>query len=224
MYIIIAGGGKVGFYLGRDLINEGHEVLIIEKDNRKVERINEELGIVAMRGDACEVTTLMDAGTSRADVVVAATGGDEDNLVVCQLAKSKFGVSRTIARINNPKNERIFKLLGIDATVSSTNLIMAEIEHEIPHHALVHLLRLRHANLHVVEVTLAAGSAIAGRPLHELHLPPNSIISLIVREGQVIIPSGQTSLAVGDDVVALTTVDHEPELRRILLSRQSDIQ
>ncbi len=217
MYAIVAGGGKVGFYLARDLINEGHEVLIIERDRRKVEAINDELGTIAIRGDACESSILADAGISRADVVVAVTGDDEDNLVVCQMAKVRFNVPRTIARINNPKNEHIFKLLGIDATVSSTNIIMAQIEHEIPYHALVHLLRLRHANLEVVEVTIDPSSTIIGKPLRDLQLPPDSIISLIVREGRVVIPSGQTSFMAGDDVVALTTVEYEPALRRVLV-------
>lgn len=217
MYVIVAGGGKVGYYLAKDLINEGHEILIIERDRRKVERINDELGTVAIRGDACEAATLAEAGTSRADVVVAVTGDDEDNLAVCQLAKIKFSVPRTIARINNPKNEHIFKLLGIDATISSTNIIMSQIEHEIPYHALVHLLRLRHANVEVVEATISQDSKIINKSLRDLQLPPDSIISLIVREGQVVIPTGQTSLAPGDEVVALTTVEKENELRNVLL-------
>src|SRR5450756_1174488 len=125
MYIVVAGGGKVGFYLAKGLVNEGHELAIIERDRRKCEQIQEDLGSVVVRGDAAEAATLAEAGASRADVVVAVTGDDEDNLVICQMAKRKFQVQRTIARINNPKNERIFKLLGIDATVSSTEVIMS---------------------------------------------------------------------------------------------------
>jgi trk system potassium uptake protein TrkA len=217
MYVVVAGGGKVGYYLAKDLINEGHEVLIIERDRRKVERINEELGTVAVRGDACEASVLAETGTPRADVVVAVTGDDEDNLVVCQMAKTKFNVPRAIARINNPKNEHIFRLLGIDATVSSTQLIMSQIEHELPpHHALVHLLRLRHANVEAIEATIAAGSSLIGKPLRDLHLPPDCIISLVVRDGRVIIPTGQTAFAAGDEVVALTTLERDAVLRRAL--------
>src|SRR5438105_1113474 len=120
MYVVVAGGGKVGFYLGMALVNEGHEVVIIERDKRKSDQIAEELGSIVIRGDACEASTLAQAGTARADVVVAVTGDDEDNLVISQMAKKKFSVKRTIARINNPKNQEIFQLLGIDATVSST--------------------------------------------------------------------------------------------------------
>lgn len=217
MYIVVAGGGKVGFYLAKGLVNEGHEVLIIEKDRKKCEQIAEDLGSVVVRGDAAEAATLSDAGASRADVVVAVTGDDEDNLVICQMAKRKFGVSRTIARINNPKNEHIFKLLGIDATVSSTDLIMSHIEQELPSRALVHLLRLRQANLEVVEATIPEGAKIVGRQLRELRLPPESAFLLIIREGVPVVPTGQSTLEAGDEVIAITKLESESRLRDMLL-------
>lgn len=217
MYVVVAGGGKVGYYLAKALVNEGHEVLVIEKDRRKCEVIAEDLGSVVMRGDAAEAATLGDAGVSRADVVVAATGDDEDNLVICQMAKRKFQVPRAIARINNPKNERIFKLLGIDATVSSTDLIMSHIEQELPSRALVHLLRLRKANLEVVEATIPPAAKVVGHRIGELRLPSESAFLLVVRDGNPIVPSGQTTLEAGDEVIALTKVESESRLRDMLL-------
>ncbi|MEW5721311.1 MAG: TrkA family potassium uptake protein, partial [Chloroflexota bacterium] len=140
MYIIIVGGGKVGYYLAKTLLQDEHEVLIIEKDKRKGDIISTDLGAVILRGDGTDSIVMEEAGMARADLAVAVTGDDEDNLMICQMAKKKFGVKRAIARINNPKNERIFKLLGIDNVVSVTDLILAQIEREIPAHSLVHLL------------------------------------------------------------------------------------
>jgi trk system potassium uptake protein TrkA len=217
MYIIIAGGGKVGYYLAKELLNEGHEVLIIERDKRKVDQIAEELGSVVLRGDACEATTLAEAGTNRADVVVAVTGDDEDNLVICQMAKKKFNVPRTIARINNPKNQRIFQLLGIDATVNSTDLIKLQIEQALPAQALVHLLHLRQANLEVVEARISDQARVAGRALREVTLPPDSAVLLVLRNGHALVPTPQTVLHPGDEVIALTKVEYEQQLRTLLV-------
>lgn len=217
MYIIVVGGGKVGFYLAKELVNQGHEVLIIEKDKRKSETIAEELGSVVLRGDGCEASTMSEAGTNRADVVVAVTGDDEDNLVICQMAKKKFGVPRAIARINNPKNERIFKLLGIDATVSSTDVILSHIEEEIPDHAIVHLLKLKQANVEFVEARVSPGSIVVGRQLREVNFPGGCAISAIIRGAEVIIPTGQTVLRPHDEVVALTKIESEEALRRLLM-------
>jgi trk system potassium uptake protein TrkA len=134
VYIIIIGGGRVGYYLSKALLNEGHEILVIEKDAAKVEHIEEELGSICMQGDGCEAATLEEAGTERAGLFIAVTNEDEDNLVACQVAKHKFNVPRIIARIGNPKNETLFKRLGIDVTVSATNLILEYIEQEVPTH------------------------------------------------------------------------------------------
>src|SRR5918911_266645 len=162
MYIIVGGGGQVGYYLARELIAQDHEVLVIEKDGRRANFITNELGNVVHRGDACEASTLADVGTARADVVCAVTGDDEDNLVICQMAKKRFSVGRTIARINNPKNEEIFRKLGIDVTVSTTEVILSVIEQEIPTETIVPLLRLRHADVEVVEAILAPGAPGVG--------------------------------------------------------------
>jgi len=149
MYIIIIGGGKVGYYLAKALLNEGHEILVVEKDADRSEFICNELGSVCTRGDGCEVATLAEVGTGRADMLIAVTGDDEDNLVACQVAKHKFNVPRTIARTSNPKNETIFKKLGIDVTVSSTNIILEYIEKEVPTHPLTHLLNIRDKDLEI---------------------------------------------------------------------------
>ena len=171
MYAIVVGGGKVGYYLARELVEEGHEVLVIEKDAAKCERIAEELGDIALRGDGCEAATMEMAGFGRADMVIAVTGDDEDNLVTCQVAKLRFNVPRTIARINNPKNEAIFKALGIDATVSSTTAILAHIEEELPTHPLIHLLPLRGGGLELVEMKIPQNASVVGKKLKEVLLP-----------------------------------------------------
>jgi len=170
MYIIVVGGGRVGYYLAKALLNEGHEVLIVEKNATICETITEEMGSVCIRGDGCEAATLADIGTSRADILIAVTGDDEDNLVACQVAKYKFNVARTIARIRNPQNEAIFKKLGIDVTVSSTNLILEHIEEEVPTFPLIHLATVREKELEIVELKIPTDSNTVGKTVKELSL------------------------------------------------------
>jgi trk system potassium uptake protein TrkA len=216
MYLIVAGGGNVGYYLTKTLINEGYEVLLIERDKRKVDIYTERFGSVVMQGDACEASVLDSAGAGRANVVVAATGNDEDNLVICQMAKRKFDVPRTIARINNPKNEEIFRRLGIDVTVSQTNVILALIEQEIPERSFVHLLTLKHADLALVSATIADDSPVVGETIAAIRLPPETVIGAILRNGKVVVPSGSIALQADDEVVILARREHEPALRRLL--------
>ncbi len=220
MYIIIGGGGRVGFYLARELIAQGHEVLVIEQDGERADEIANELGNVVMKGSADEASTLAEAGANRADVVVSVIGADERNLVICQVAKRRFNVPRTIARINNPRNERIFRLLGIDATVNTTDVILSVIEQEIPSQSLVPLLRLRHADVEIVEAVLAEGSPLHGMALRDLDLPPESIIAIVIRDGEPIFPGGATTLQTGDEVVALTRSTHEDELREAFFAKR----
>ncbi len=217
MYIVVGGGGKVGYYLGRELLDGGYEVLIIELDSKKCEQIADELGDVVLRGDACEVSVLARAGLARAEVYIAVTGDDEDNLVSCQVAKHRFLVSRTIARINNPKNEPIFRALGIDSTVSSTAAVLAQIEQRIPSHPLISLLALKGGGLEVVELEIPEGASVIGRPLSEVRLPPQTIVSLVVREGSELeVPDAQTVLRAGDELVAVTSRENEEALRLAL--------
>src|SRR3984893_14756928 len=218
MYAIIAGGGKVGFFLARELIEQGHEILIIEQNPERAEFIANELGNVVLRGNADEASTLAEAGAERADAVIAVTGDDEDNLVLLQVAKRRFGTRRTIARINDPRNEELFRLLGIDATVNATQVMLSVLEQEIPQANLVPLLRLRNTDIEVVEATITAASRVKGQALRDVEMPPESTIAVVIRSGSAFFPNGTTTLEVGDEIVALTRGVHEPRLRSLLFN------
>jgi trk system potassium uptake protein TrkA len=217
MYIIVVGGGRVGYYLARALLNEGHEVLIVDKSSTVCEIITEEMGSVCFRGDGCEAATLAEIGTGRADMFIAVTGDDEDNLVACQVAKHKFNVPRTIARIRNPQNEIIFKKLGIDVTVSSTNIILEHIEEEVPTHPLIHLHTIRDKGLEIVEVKILPDSATVGKTVKDIPLPKGSTLSLLLRKQQKpIIPKANTTLQAEDRIIAVTSPELEEALRAAL--------
>jgi len=217
MYIIIIGGGRLGYYLAKALLNEEHEVLIVEKNATVCETIIGELGSICIRGDGCEATTLTEIGTGRADMLIAVTGDDEDNLVSCQLAKHKFNVPHTIARIRNPQNEALFKKLGIDATVSSTNIILEHIKGEVPTHPLTHLLTIRDKGLEIVEVKIPPDAATVGKSIKELSLPPGSKLALLIhKERKPRIPAASTILQAGDQIIAVTTPESEEALRTAL--------
>jgi trk system potassium uptake protein TrkA len=221
MYIIIVGGGKVGYYLARSLLNAAHEVLIVERDVRTAERIAETLGEgVVLRGAGDEAATLQSAGAKRADVVIAVTGDDEDNLIVCQVAKRRFNVPRTIARVNNPKNEYIFSRLGIDMTVSATNVILSLIEQEIPTHPLVHLVSLRQAGMEICELIISRTSPVVGQRVGDLRLPPETTLALIVRDSSRVFPQPTTIVEEGDRIIALVAHEQEPVLHRLMLGTE----
>ena len=220
MYAIIAGGGKVGFFLARELIEQGHEVLIIENNPERADFIANELGNVVLRGNADEASTLAEAGAERADVVVAVTGDDEDNLVLLQVAKRRFGTRRTIARINDPRNENLFRMLGIDATMNATQVMLSVLEQEIPQANLVPLLHLRNTDVEVVEAVVDSSSRLTGRPLNSVELPPESTIAVVIRKGSAFFPNGLTVLEAGDEVVALTRNLHEPRLRGLFFGER----
>ena len=217
MYIIVVGGGRLGYYLTKALLDEGHEVLIIERDAAISQTINNELGSVCLHGDGCEAVTLAQAGTSRADMLIAVTGEDEDNLVACQVAKYKFEVPRTIARARNPKNEALFKQLGVDVAVSSTSIILEHIKHEVPSHPLMHLLTIQEKGLEIVEVTILPDSTTIGKQVRELSLPPESILSLIIRkERKPTVPTSNTTLREGDQIIAVTRPESVEALKSAL--------
>jgi len=218
VYIIVVGGGKVGYYLTQTLLADGHEVLLIERDAEKAERFVDTFGAVVVAGDGAEAATLMNAGAARADVAIAVTGEDEDNLVICQMAKQKFHVDRTIARVNNPKNEHLFRLLGIDVTVSQTNYILNLIEQAIPERSFIHLLSLRHADLAIVDAKVAESSMVAHRAIGEIELPVNTVIAAIARGPHLIVPTPGTELLPGDDIIAVAHRDQEDALRRLLVA------
>ncbi|MDQ6601577.1 MAG: TrkA family potassium uptake protein [Chloroflexota bacterium] len=217
MYIVVVGGGKVGYYLTKTLVTEGYEVLLIEKDAAKVRTWSERFGAVLLQGDGCEVATLEKAGVARADVLIATTGDDEDNLVVAQLGQQLFKVPKVIARVNNPKNEEIFRRLGVVSTVSQTNIILNRIEEEIPNRPLIHLSTLRHADLAIVEVDIDRDAHVVGQEIRAVRFPPDTIVAAVVRDNNLVMPRGETRFAAGDRIIALTRRAHEDQLRDALV-------
>ena len=217
MYIIIVGGGKVGYHLAKALLDEGHEILVTEKNAVRCEFICNDLGSICVREDGCEASTLEKLGAGRADMLIAVTGDDEDNLVACQVAKHKFNVPRTIARINNPKNKSIFMKLGIDVTVSSTDIILESIEEEVPTHPLTHLLSIRDKGLEIVEVKILPESTTVGKTVREISLPEQSSLFLLLRKQQKpIIPNMNTTFQAEDRIIAVTSQNSEEALRTAL--------
>jgi trk system potassium uptake protein TrkA len=219
MYILVAGGGKVGANFARTLLQDGkREVTLIEQRRDRFERLEQELEHHVLLGDATEIHILERAGIARPpDVVAALTGDDEDNLVISQLAREKYGVPKVIARVNDPRNQAHFDLLGISPTVSATRGLMALIEHEVPEHDLVHLLELRKENLEIVEVIIDEDAPAAGRRVEALDLPEGSRLISIMRNGRSEIAVGSTELHPGDQVLAILQPGKEDELRRVLL-------
>jgi trk system potassium uptake protein len=217
MYVVVVGGGNVGYYLTKELLAAGHEVVVIEKDPLRARSIADELGSIVVPNDGCEGRYQGEAGMARANVVAAVTGDDEDNLVACQVAKMHFNVPRAIARVNNPANEALFRQLAIDDTVSPTRSILATIEHEIPIHDLLHLAELEGGEVQVVEAQLDDRSPVIGRQLGELTLPANSTIAVIVRDDRLMLTRPETRLRIGDKLLAITSADGEGELRDLLI-------
>jgi trk system potassium uptake protein TrkA len=217
VYIVVVGGGKVGYHLTRALLAEGQEVLLIEKNATKVDRITRELGDVAIQGDGAEVATLDVAGVGRADVVAAVTGDDEDNLIIAQVAKKRFSVPRTVARVNNPRNEYIFAQLGIDATVSATQVILSIIQQEIPDHPLVHLLIMQEGGIEFISLHLTDTSPASGRAMGEITLPEDTAIPLLLRAGTALVVHADTVLQPDDKLIAVATASRESALRARIL-------
>ncbi len=217
MYIVVVGGGRLGYNLLKALLNEGHEVLLLEKDARICKTITDEMGSVCYRGDGCEAATLAEVGTGRADMLVAVTGDDEDNLVACQVAKHKHNVPRTIARIRNPQNAELFKILGVDVTVSTTDLILEAIEREVPTHPLTQLMSIDEKGLVIVDVKISSESTTVGKTVKELSLPKESKLALIIpSEGSAHVPAANTVLHAGDQIIAVTSPESKDELKAAL--------
>jgi trk system potassium uptake protein TrkA len=203
VYVIIAGGGKVGWNLARELIAKGQEVSLIESDHRRYRVVEEELEHAVQYGDATELWVLERAGIQRADLVIAVTGDDEDNMLTCQVAKEKYEVARIVARVNNPRNLQHFKLLGIQPAVSATDLILRLIEHEVPEYGLVQLLALEEERLEIIELEVASGSAAAGRRVAEVPLPDGSLIISVLRNGTGFVPKADSVINAGDQVLLI---------------------
>ncbi|EFH87006.1 potassium channel family protein [Ktedonobacter racemifer] len=215
MYIIVGGGGDVGYYLTRNLLSRGHEVLLLEKSSNRVQTLGEELGQSVIKGDACEARIMEEAGAQRADVVIAVTGEDEDNLVICQMAKKRFNVTRTIARLNNPKHEELFQKLGIDVTISPTKAILSLIESELPGPHFIPLMTLKKAGLEIVALNVPPLSPVSGKKLSQVHLPRKSTLAMIMRGNEPLFPTADTELQENDEVYALLSSEGEEELRKV---------
>jgi trk system potassium uptake protein TrkA len=215
MNIIVVGGGNVGYYLVKDLKAAGHGVILMEKDRQRAARLYEDLGDLVRQGDGCESRTMQELGIGQCDLVVAATGEDEDNLIVCQMARECFGVKRTIARVNSPANEALFTELGITTTVSSTRIIFNLIEQEIETDHVVPLAALARGNLEVVSVELSSLSKMVGRSVSEITLPADAHIVAILRGDNGMLPSPKAILEAGDIVLTLVKADRESELHHV---------
>ncbi len=218
MYLIVAGGGKVGSNVAASLLEMGHEVTLIEQRRDRFERLEEEFGPVALLGDATEIHVLERAGIDRPpDIVLAVTGDDEDNLVIAQVAKEGYGVPKAIARVNDPRNQQHFDLLGIALTVSATAGILGLVEHEVPEHGLVTLLELRQEGLQVVEIQITGKSPAAGKRVAGLSLPEGSRLVSVTRNGVGELADDGTVIRPGDQVIAILKPGVEDRLRRTLV-------
>jgi trk system potassium uptake protein TrkA len=215
VYVIIAGAGKVGWNLARELLDKEHEVTLIENDRRRYLTVEDELEHVVHYGDATELWVLERAGIQRADLVIAVTGDDEDNILISQVAKEKYLCERIVARVNNPRNLQHFKLLGIQPAVSATDLILRLIEHEVPEYGLVHLLDLVENRLEIIEVQVADESPAVGRQIGELPLPEGSLVISILRNGGGFVPKPNTRIEIGDEVLVVL----DPGLEREVTSQ-----
>lgn len=203
MYAVVAGGGKVGWNLARELIAKGHEVTLLESDRDHYLTIEQELEHAVQYGDATELWVLERAGIQRADLVIAVTGDDEDNVLICQVAKEKYLCDRVIARVNNPRNRQWFAMLGIQPVVSATDLILRLIEHEVPSYGLVHLLDLRDEQLEIIEIEVDAGAPAADKTVSEIALPDGALIISVLRDGGGFVPKGDTLIRAGDEVLVV---------------------
>jgi trk system potassium uptake protein TrkA len=212
VYVIIVGAGKVGWNLSRELIARDQEVTLIESDHRRYRIVEEELEHAAQYGDATEMWVLERAGIQRADLVIAVTGDDEDNILICQVAKEKYGCQRIVARVNNPRNLDHFKLLGVQPAVSATDLILRLIEHEVPEYGLVQLLALEEEQLEIIEIEVGEGSDAAGSMVREVLLPDGSLIISVLRDGVGSVPKGDSVIRAGDQVLLILNPGLENEI------------
>lgn len=212
MYVIIAGAGKVGWNLARELISKDVEVTLIESNHDRFRVVEEELEHAVQYGDASELWVLERAGIQRADLVVTVTGDDEDNMLISQVAKEKYGCQRIVARVNNPRNLSTFKLLGVQPVVSATDLILRLIEHEVPEYGLVHLLALDEEHLEIIEFEVPPTAEIAGKRVQDLDLPDGSLVISIIRGNSGFVPKADTMIEAGDTVMLILDPGLESEI------------
>ncbi len=212
MYIVVVGAGKVGWNLARELIGKGNEVTVIESAPSRFAMVEEELEHAVHYGDGSELWVLERAGVGRADMVIAVTGDDEDNILICQVAREKYGVERVIARCNNPRNLQHFELLGIKPAVSATDLILRLIEHEVPRYGFLHLLDLPQERLDIIEIEVAEGSPAAGTMVKDLGLPDGSLAIAILRHGAGFVPLHDSVIEAGDEVLIVLDTGLEAKI------------
>ena len=222
MYVVVVGAGKVGWNLARELMGKGNEVTLVEGHRHRYLAIEQELEHAIQYGDATELWVLERAGINRADLTIAVTGDDEDNLLICQLAKEKYLCERIIARVNNPRNRQYFELLGIQPAVSATDLILRLIEHEVPSYGTVHLLDLRDEQLEIIEVEVPDGSPVIGRRINEIELPDGALIISILREGKGFVPKADTVVQDGDEVLLVLDPGLEDRITEQFASSRRD--
>jgi len=218
VYVIIVGAGKVGWNLARELLDKGHEVTLLESDRRRYLVVESELGHVVQYGDGTELWVLERAGVQRTDLVIAVTGDDEDNMLVCQVAKEKYECERVIARVNNPRNLQHFKLLGIQPVVSATDLILRLIEHEVPRYGLVHLLALEEERLEIIELEVQPDAPAAGRRVADVSLPEGSLVISVLRAGRGFVPTPETIVEAGDQVLLVLDAGLEDQITPVFSS------
>ena len=212
MYVIVVGAGKVGWNLARELIEKGNELTVIEADRRRFGTVEQELEHAVQYGDGSELWVLERAGIERADLVIAVTGDDEDNILICQVAREKYGVERVIARCNNPRNLQHFELLGVKPAVSATDLILRLIEHEVPKVGLLHLLDLPQERLEIIELEVRTGSPAIGREVRELGVPEGSLVISILRDGSGFVPLADSRIEDGDEVLLVLDTGLEDQI------------
>jgi trk system potassium uptake protein len=218
MYVIIAGAGKVGWNLARELIGKGHEVTLLDNRRDRYLTIEQELEHAVQYGDATELWVLERAGIQRAELVIAVTGDDEDNMLICQVAKEKYLCDRVIARVNNPRNRQWFELLGVSPVVSATDLILRLIEHEVPSYGLVHLLDLRDEKLEIIEIEVEEGAPAAGLAVSEISIPEGALIISVLRGGDGFVPKADTVIEGGDEVLLVLDPGLEDSITQVFTS------
>lgn len=222
MYIVVAGGGKVGYYLVKTLLSYKHKLAVIEPQVDLCEKLANELHIPAFNGDATDLDILAQVEVSKADTFIAVTGKDEDNLIACQLAKRNFGVKRTIARVNNPKNIDVFQKLGVDLAVSSTSVIADLIEQEVDYTGIKTLMKLKSGKLVLSEIVIKGKSPVLNKSLKDINIPKDCIIISVIRGEEVIIPNGFTVLKDNDYIIAVSSKQDQQELREFFLGKIKD--
>lgn len=213
MFIVIAGGGKVGYYLSKTLLSYKHKIVVIEKQKELCEKIANELNIPAVTGDATNIDLLSSVNVDKANIFIAVTGKDEENLIACQLAKTNFGVRRTIARVNNPKNIKVFERLGVNTAMSSTSIIADLIEQEVDYAGIKTLMKLKSDKIVISEIVISSNSPVCNQSLRDLEMPGDCILISVIRNDEVIIPNGFTVLHCEDYVIAVSSQENQKALR-----------